>query len=172
MKKALFVCLLSTFLCPPFFFGQDNLTPGGSETPSQSVQEDNSMKKVVIEISKGRRFTGELQDFDNVEVETNFGKASFSIGEVEGIRFQVDKNNSCVFAFSNGDIVTAKLKLEKVRLKTDWGEANIAPDQIVSIMMNENGSFYSDSSGGKKRWKYSSARQTFNSPMPNNFLGN
>ena len=96
------------------------LSPAGS-APAKSEKSFEA----IIEITKNRTIRGQLTAFDELKVETNFGSATFSMNELEAIKFGLDENGSCLFVFSNGDMVTAKLKLETIEVQTDWGNANI-----------------------------------------------
>lgn len=142
----LFLCI--GLLCSPGL-AQD-------ETPLlKDMNNGSNSKMAVVEITEGRTIRGELMDFETVSVKTSFGEPSFSIEEIEGIKFDIDGEKSCLFAFGNGDLVTGKLQMEMVRIKTDWGDANIQIDKIVSIRTNEKGDFYSDNSvNGQRRWRF------------------
>ena len=49
-------------------------------------------------------------------------------------------------------MVTGKIDLGDLQLKTNWGKAHIKADAINTISASQFGSFYSDSSGGG--WRY------------------
>ena len=59
-----------------------------------------------------------------------------------------------VIAFKNGDLVTGKITLEVIKLKTDWGTAHVNTAQIDTVTSNRNSRFISDQSGQAKGWKF------------------
>lgn len=138
-------------------------TVGGAQELEGLQLDKNPGKSAIVEITEGRMIKGELLDFDSISVKTSFGEPTFNVQEIDGIKFDIDGKKSCVFAFVNGDLVTGKLQMKSVRVKTDWGDANIQVDKIVSIRINEQGEFYSDqSSDGVPRWRFGIARPVNN----------
>jgi len=119
-------------------------------------------RPMFINLAKGKNLVGQVLELDTLKVETNFGPVSIPMAKVEGIRMHSDKDDSVVIAFENGDIVTGKINLNELQIKTDWGKAYIKTEYIVSITANKNASFYNDKAAGGWRFSKASAVQPAN----------
>ena len=126
----------------------------------QAVAQERPM---FINLAKGKNLVGQVLELETLKVETNFGPVSIPMAKVEGIRLHADKDDSAVIAFANGDIVTGKIDLSELQIKTDWGKAYIKTEYIVSLTADKNGSFYNDKSAGGWRFSKASAVQPPNS---------
>ncbi len=92
-----------------------------------------------------------------IKVTTSFGDVSIPLAKIEGIKMHVDAEDSAVIAFKNGDLVTGKIVLETVNLKTSWGTAKINTSQIDTVMSSRNARFFADNSGGTKGWRFTNS---------------
>jgi hypothetical protein len=61
-------------------------------------------------------------------------------------------------AFKNGDMLSGKINLDKIQLKTDWGTAHIDAAQIETITSDKNARFFTDNSSGGSGWRFTKAR--------------
>ena len=157
--KFMFCCLTIVALAATPVCAQDSPpAASGSEAAASSTNDGD----VVIELTKGRRITGELGALSQVKLDTKFGEANIPLGEVDGIKLHIDENDSAVVAFKNGDVVTGQLKLETLEVSTDWGSANVKLASVETILMNKRGGFYQDSSDGKNRWRFGDTREMAN----------
>ena len=92
---------------------------------------------------------------DRLKVTTSFGEVAIPMAKIDGIKMHADGNDSSVIAFKNGDLVTGKVELETIKLKTDWGTAHVNTSQIEQITSERSARFFSDSSGaGAKSWRF------------------
>ena len=124
---------------------------------------DAQERPMYINLAKGKNMVGQVLQLDSLKVETNFGPVSIPMAKVEGIRLHADKDDSAVIAFANGDIITGKINLGELQIKTDWGKAFIKTEFIESLTAEKNASFYNDTSAGGWRFSKSSTVQPSNS---------
>ena len=141
--------LMLAIACP--ILAQDDPSP----TPDAASADSN----VVIMLTRNRQLEGELPGLQTVSVKTSFGEATFPIANIEGIKLHADEKDSCIFAFRNGDMVTAQLALDQITLSTDWGDASINTASIETIKLNTKGEFFQDTSAGKTVWRYGLTRE-------------
>ena len=124
-----------------FAAAQDVTGPSGSE--------------VFVKVTQNREISGTPVDLTELKVTTSFGEVAIPLAKIDGIKMHADGNDSSVIAFKNGDLVTGKVELDTVKLKTDWGTAHINTAQIEQITSEQAARFYSDASGtGAKSWRF------------------
>ena len=109
--------------------------------------------------------SGTPVDLAEIKVTTSFGEVSIPLAKIDGIKMHVDAEDSAVIAFKNGDMVTGKVVLETINLKTSWGTARINTSQIETVMASRNARFYPDSSGGTKGWRFTTVSPTNQTPV-------
>jgi len=127
-----------------------------------SAQEDiadptGSGTVLYVNLSQDRELTGTLVEMQDMKVTTSFGEVAIPFEKIDGIKLHADANDSSVIAFKNGDLITGKVVLDQVKLKTDWGAAHVNTTQIDSVTTLENAKFFSDNTGGKRKWRFSKA---------------
>ncbi len=105
-----------------------------------------------IRLGNNRTMSGSIDGFDQFEIETRFGKVSMPMDQVAGIKFHTDTKDSAVVVMSNGDSVTGIPTIPAVKLKTDWGQADIEPKSIVSLTTTANARFSQSSGDFGSRW--------------------
>ena len=105
-----------------------------------------------VKIDAATELQGQIIDNDSLKVTTAFGDVNIPMDKVEAVKIGVDKDNTAVIAFTNGDLVTGKIDMDELHLKTSWGKAHINVTSIDSISASQFGNFYADPSGG---WRYS-----------------
>jgi len=129
-----------------------------SFTTFASAQEVNgpSGSEVFVRVTQNREISGTPIDLAEIKVTTSFGEVAIPLAKIDGIKMHADGNDSSVIAFKNGDLVTGKVNLEVIKLKTDWGTAHINTTQIEQVTANKNARFYSDANpvGGAKSWRF------------------
>ena len=113
-------------------------------------------KTVFVKLNRNRELTGIILELADIKVETVFGEISIPVDRIDGIKMRVDAKDSAVFAIKNGDLVTGKVVLDQIRLKTGWGTANINTDSIEQISTTKDAQFFPDRSGGRDGWRFSS----------------
>ena len=133
--------LLATMVVPSFLVAQEVAGPDGA--------------KVYIRVTQNRELSGTPLDLTEIKVTTSFGEVAIPLAKIDGIKMHADANDSSVIAFKNGDLVTGKVTLEVIKLKTDWGTAHVNTAQIEQVTADRNARFYSDTSGGG--WRFSKA---------------
>ena len=112
---------------------------------------------LYVNLSQDRELTGTLVEMQDMKVTTSFGEVSIPFEKIDGIKLHADANDSSVIAFKNGDLITGKVVLDQVKLKTDWGAAHVNTTQIDSMTTLENAKFFSDNTNGKRKWRFSKA---------------
>ena len=136
-------------ICSSLVLAQDD------EPSVDKSKADAASDTVIVNITRGRQIEGELVNFGDVKVKTSFGESSIPIQEIEGIKFHADEKDACIFAFKNGDLITGQLVVDKITVKTDWGDANINFASVETILINKRGEFYQDATvKGKPRWRF------------------
>jgi hypothetical protein len=110
---------------------------------------------VYVRVTQNRELSGTPIELTEIKVTTSFGEVAIPIAKVDGIKMHADADDSAVIAFKNGDLVTGKVNLDVVKLKTDWGVAHVNTAQIEQITMTRGARFYPDSSTGSKGFRFS-----------------
>ncbi len=113
--------------------------------------------KVYVRVSQNREIAGTPVELTEIKVTTSFGEVAIPLAKIDGIKMHADAADSSVIAFKNGDLVTGKITLDVIKLKTDWGVAHVNTSQIESVAYDRNARFYSDASGDAKGWRFSKA---------------
>lgn len=110
---------------------------------------------VFVKVAQNRELSGTPIDLNEFKLTTGFGEVTIPMNKVNGIKLHATEDDSAIIAFKNGDLVTGKIMLETISIKTSWGKAHIKASQINSITNNRAARFLPDNSGGKKGWKFS-----------------
>ena len=118
---------------------------------SLSAEDDERM--FYVKVTKGAEISGQIIGISEFKVGTSFGEITIPVGKVEAIKMDADGQGSAVIAFNNGDMVTGKMEISDLKLKTNWGKAHVNSDAITSITANQYGRFYTDPTAGG--WRYS-----------------
>lgn len=116
---------------------------------------------LYVNLSQDRELTGTLVEMQDMKVTTSFGEVAIPFEKIDGIKLHADANDASVIAFKNGDLITGKVVLDQVRLKTDWGAAHVNTTQIDSMTTTANAKFFSETTNGKRKWRFSKS-----SPVP------
>ena len=127
-----------------FAAAQDVTGPSGSE--------------VFVKVTQNREISGTPVDLTELKVTTSFGAVASPLAKIDGIKMHADGNDSSVIAFKNGDLVTGKVELDTVKLKTDWGTAHIDAAQIETITSDKNARFFTDNTTGGSGWRFTKAQ--------------
>lgn len=113
--------------------------------------------KVFVSLDRNNDLTGAILDLEALKVETAFGAVSIPMSKIDGVKMHADAKDNAVIAFKNGDLVTGKVILDIVKLKTEWGTAHINTDKVETITNSKGAKFFSDTSTGKAVWRFSKA---------------
>ena len=112
--------------------------------------------KIFVKVTRNREITGAAIDLNDVKFRAEFGEVTIPMGKIAGIKLHVNAEDDAVIALKNGDLVTGKISLDTVSLKTAWGKAHIKLDQIETIMSDSGSRFFAETNSGKKGWRFSS----------------
>jgi len=125
---------------------------------SSSAQEMDgpSEGKIFVKVTRNRELTGAAIDLESIKFRAEFGEVTIPMAKVAGIKLHVNADDGAVIALKNGDLVTGKLALDTVSLKTAWGKAHVKLDQIETIMSDSGSRFFAESNSGKKGWRFTS----------------
>ena len=140
LRQSFLVMMFALLAMPTFAIGQEVAGPDG--------------EKLYVRVTLNREISGLPIDLIEIKVSTSFGEVSVPMAKVEGIKMHADSDDSAMIAFRNGDVVTGKVNLDKIKLKTDWGVAHVNTAQIDQITTTRSARFYPDSSGGTKGWRF------------------
>ena len=143
--KALAVAVLATpFLMTGFAAAQS------VDGPADSV--------VFVTVAQNREISGAIVELNEIDVATSFGEVKVPMAKIDGIKMNVGADGGAVLAFKNGDMLTGKVQLDKVQLKTDWGVAHVNSDKIETITFDKNARFYADQTSGSSGWRFTKSR--------------
>lgn len=121
-------------------------------------QDDERM--FYVQIAKGTELSGQIIDVTELSVSSSFGDITIPIEKIEAVKMHAGNDDSAVIAFTNGDMVTGKIDLAELNLKTGWGKAFINAESIDSLSTSRYGRFYNDPNAGG--WRFSRGN-----PAPN-----
>ena len=127
---------------------------------AQEMEGPKAGSEMFVRVTQNREISGELQNIEQIKVTTGFGPVDIPVEKINGIKLHVDGNDSSVIAFKNGDLVTGKVSLKVVELKTEWGVAHVNTEQIQEISAIQGGGFVPSASGSNKGWRFSSTSRT------------
>jgi len=111
--------------------------------------------KVYVSLDRNNDLSGTILELESLKVETAFGAVSIPMSKIDGIKMHSDAKDNAVIAFKNGDLVTGKVILDVVKLKTEWGTAHINTAKVETITNAKGSKFFSDTSTGKAVWRFS-----------------
>ena len=80
---------------------------------------------VYVTVIGNTQISGVVEGLEAIKLNTSFGDIQIPLGKIDGVKMNADGKSGAVVAFSNGDIVTGNLALQKVTVRTDWGKAHI-----------------------------------------------
>ncbi len=144
LKKVAFAALLTPFLM-------------GGVASAQEVAGPDNGTVLFVNLSQDRELSGALVEMVDMKVTTSFGEVAIPFSKIDGIKLHADASDSSVIAFKNGDLITGKVVLDQIKLKTDWGAAHVNTAQIESVTTTKNAKFFSDMTAGKRKWRFSKA---------------
>jgi len=133
------------------------LTPATINFAAAQAVEGPAGSSVIIKVSQNRELTGSITALDELNVSTSFGEVKVPMAKIDGIKMNIGNGNDAVLAFKNGDMLSGKVNLDKVQLKTAWGIAHIEAAQIQTITSDKNARFYNDNTSGGSGWRFSKA---------------
>ncbi len=134
------------------------LTPATMNFAAAQSVEGPADSVVFISVSQNRELTGSVVELDELSVSTSFGEVKVPMNKIDGIKMNIGEGNGAVLAFKNGDMLSGKVNLEKVKLKTDWGTAHIDATQIETITTDKNARFFTDNTTGGSGWRFTKAQ--------------
>ena len=134
------------------------LTPATMNFASAQGVQGPAGSTVFVSVSPNRELTGSVVDLDELSVSTSFGEVKVPIAKIDGIKMNIGADNGAVLAFKNGDMLSGKVNLDTVKLKTDWGTAHINADQIETITTDKNARFFTDQTTGGSGWRFTKAQ--------------
>lgn len=108
-----------------------------------------------IKLGDNKVMSGDIDGFDEFQIATRFGKVSMPMDQVAGIKFHTDRDDSAVVILNNGDSITGVPTIPAIKLKTDWGQADIDPVKIDSLTTTVNAKFSRGNSDFGSRWNLS-----------------
>ncbi|MEM7453443.1 MAG: hypothetical protein AAF456_03710 [Planctomycetota bacterium] len=123
------------------------------EAPQVAAPAANT--RVYVKIEQAPDIEGMLVDLEQLELETSFGTVPVPVETIDGIKMNVDPEGTTVVAFRNGDVLTGKLTIETVKVRTTWGTAHINASAVDAVTMTADGRFFLDNSGGVRTWRFS-----------------
>lgn len=121
------------------------------------IAQDDDSRMFYVKVAKGNDLSGQIVGISELKVTTGFGEVTIPVSKIEAVKMHADNEDSAVIAFTNGDMVTGKVEVDELQLKTNWGKARINAASIEAISSSQYGRFYSDPNGGGWRFSRGSA---------------
>lgn len=112
--------------------------------------------EIYLKVTQDREIVGAPIAFNEINVATSFGDVTIPLAKIEGIKLHADEQDNAVIAFKNGDLVTGKISLDVIQVKTQWGTAHVKTPKINMLTMTPNAVFYADAKAGGWRFKKAS----------------
>ena len=114
---------------------------GAKVDEASETESGNSVPFHFVKLSAGKVIVGQMDLTEKLSFETKFGEVGISLGQIAGIRFHIDGDDSAVVVLNNGDSVTGIPKSDSLNLTTDWGRAEFDPVYVEQITTRQNASF-------------------------------
>lgn len=135
------------------------LTPATMNFAAAQAVEGPADSVVFVSVSQNRELTGSVTELDELDFSTSFGvDVKIPMSKIDGIKMNIGNDNGAVLALKNGDMLSGKINLDKIQLKTDWGTAHIDAAQIETITTNKNARFFTDNTSGGSGWRFTKAQ--------------
>ena len=112
--------------------------------------------KIFVKVTRNRELSGTAIDLNSINFKAEFGQVTIPMSKIAGIKLNANPEGDAVIALKNGDLVTGEINLDKVSLKTSWGQAHVKMDQIETIMADPASRFFAETNSGKKGWRFAS----------------
>lgn len=106
-----------------------------------------------VTLAGNQTLSGQIDLSNTIKFDTKFGEIDISIGQIEGLRFHVDGEDSAIIVLKNGDSITGKPQFNAIELTTDWGRAELETVFVESITTSSQAIFQQNSSGVGPRWQ-------------------
>jgi hypothetical protein len=116
-----------------------------------SANEDDRL--FYVKVTKANTLEGQVVEISELKVTTGFGEVSIPMEKVEAVKMHADADDAAIIAFVNGDMITGKIDLSELQLKTTWGTAHINIPSVEEFSTSQFGRFYADPTAGG--WRYS-----------------
>ena len=125
--------------------GNDMLDQGSgtsnSATTLNSGSPDTSVAMHFVKLSDRKVLMGQMNLTEKLKFTTKFGEVDIALGQIAGIRFHIDGEDSALIVLKNGDSVTGIPAMESLNLNTDWGRAEFDPVYVDEITTSQRASF-------------------------------
>ena len=96
------------------------LTPATMNFAAAQSVEGPAGSTMIVSVSQNRELTGMITELDEINVTTSFGEVKVPMAKIDGIKMNIGNDKGAVLAFKNGDMLSGKINLDKIQLKTDW----------------------------------------------------
>ena len=133
-------------------------TSGTDEVAMQSSSEAFSEPPPMhyVKLADRKVVFGQMDLTEKLKFTTKFGEVDIALGQVAGIRFHIDGEDSALIVLKNGDSVTGIPVMDSLNLSTDWGRAEFDPVYVDEITTSQRASFtQSNDPQFGQRWKLS-----------------
>lgn len=131
---------------------EDIVAPSGSsrrtEFPMSGAANDSDAGAMTtstpmhfVKLSDRKVVFGQMDLTDKLKFETKFGDVAIALGQIAGIRFHIDGDDSALVVLKNGDSVTGIPAMDSLNLNTDWGRAEFDPVYVDEITTSQRASF-------------------------------
>ena len=126
----------------------------GSETPIAGPANAAGPTEGIyfIRIGGNQTMSGNMGEFELLELNTKFGTVQISAEQLAGIKFHTDGEDSAVVVLGNGDSITGIPAMDVLKLTTDWGLAEIDISSVDSLTTIPATSFSQESTDWGTRW--------------------
>jgi hypothetical protein len=108
---------------------------------------------VTMQLNVGNtELRGTLLSTPQFTMKTSFGELVIPMSQVAGIKLASQANSSTTVIMHNGDSVTGAWDLDRLELRTEWGEATVEGAAINSLLFTPNMAWVSERGLSGSRW--------------------
>lgn len=126
----------------------------GMNTNNAGNANNNGFFQHYVKLAENKTLGGQMDLSESIKFNTKFGEIDVSVGQIRGIRFHIDGDDSALVVLNNGDSITGVPLADSFTLNTDWGRAELDAVFIESITTSQNATFrQSNDPGFGPRWQ-------------------
>jgi len=110
-----------------------SLTPVPTLPPPTGVSTPRNLAgRITMQLTDGSSLVGTVEEPSSWKLTTDFGEVVLAADKLVCVHVSVN-GAAAHFWLTNGDSISGKLNLDKVRFKTQWGEVSVAAKYLLSL---------------------------------------
>ena len=129
------------------------------KSKASDVDLEKDTPPVFLRLNNDRGITGHIKDGDSLKLTTEFGEIAFPFERSIGIGFNADSDGRVVVLFSNGDLLSGMMSVDKIVFKTKFGDKEIPLTEIRSVTQSGKYDVIRPGNDPGSRWSVQSTRR-------------